>query len=278
MTAYLSIEGLEKTFPQNQSGEGGGSLCVFRGVDLKIEKGEFVTMIGHSGCGKSTLLNIIAGFEEPTTGGVILDGKEVTRPGLDRMVVFQSFALMPWLTAGENVRLAVRAANRAWSPAEVEEHTQRYLEMMGLSGAEKKKPAYLSGGMRQRVGLARAFSVNPKVMLLDEPFAQIDALTRGVIQDELMRMWNATGSTIFMVTHDVDEAILLSDRIALMSNGPEAEVAEVLEVEIPRPRSREKMIDTPEYMQLRSRILHFLLARAKGGVVGVEPEMEEEGA
>ena len=263
--ANLSVEGLEKTFPQSQSGEGSGDLCVFRGVDLKIEQGEFVTMIGHSGCGKSTLLNIIAGFEEPTSGVVVLDGKEVTKPGLDRMVVFQSFALMPWLTAGDNVRLAVRAANRDWTPAQVEEHTSKYLSMMGLEGAENKRPAYLSGGMRQRVGLARAFSVQPKVMLLDEPFAQIDALTRGVIQDELIRMWNASGSTIFMVTHDVDEAILLSDRIALMSNGPEAEVAELLEVDIPRPRSREKMIDTPEYMQLRSRILHFLLARAKGG-------------
>ena len=265
MSAYLSVEGLEKVFPQDQSGEGGAELCVFRDVDLEIAQGEFVTMIGHSGCGKSTLLNIIAGFDAPSSGGVVLDGKEVTKPGLDRMVVFQSFALMPWLTAGDNVRLAVRAANRDWSPSEIEAHTQKYLEMMGLSGAETKLPAYLSGGMRQRVGLARAFAVNPKVMLLDEPFAQIDALTRGVIQEELIRMWGATGSTIFMVTHDVDEAILLSDRIALMSNGPEAELAEVLEVEIPRPRSREKMIDTPEYMQLRSRILHFLLSRAKGG-------------
>lgn len=275
MSSYLSVEGLEKVFPQSQSGEGSGELCVFRGVDLQIERGEFVTMIGHSGCGKSTLLNIIAGFEEPSSGGVVLDGKEVTKPGLERMVVFQSFALMPWLTAGENVRLAVRAANRSWSPAQIDEHTAKYIEMMGLSGAERKLPAYLSGGMRQRVGLARAFAVNPKVMLLDEPFAQIDALTRGVIQDELMRMWSATGSTIFMVTHDVDEAILLSDRIALMSNGPEAEVAEVLEVEIPRPRSREKMIDTPEYMQLRSRILHFLLARAKGGPPSVPIDTEE---
>ena len=271
MTAYLSIEGLEKTFAQDQGGDASGALCVFRNVDLEIERGEFVTMIGHSGCGKSTLLNIIAGFEAPTEGGVILDGKEVTKPGLDRMVVFQSFALMPWLSAGENVRIAVQAAHRDWTKAAVEEHTAKYIEMMGLAGATEKMPAYLSGGMRQRVGLARAFSVHPKVMLLDEPFAQIDALTRGVIQEELIRMWSATGSTIFMVTHDVDEAILLSDRIALMSNGPEAEVAEILDVEIPRPRSREKMIDTPEYMQLRSRILHFLLARAKGGATD-EPE------
>ncbi|MEM7411331.1 MAG: ABC transporter ATP-binding protein [Myxococcota bacterium] len=262
--SYLQIEGLEKVYPLEQSERGAsGSLCVFRDVDLQIKKGEFVTMIGHSGCGKSTLLNIIAGFESPTNGVVILEDKEVTKPGLDRMVVFQSFALMPWYSAGDNVRLAVQAAHRDWSQEQIAAHTQKYIEMMGLAGAEKKKPAYLSGGMRQRVGLARAFSVEPKVMLLDEPFAQIDALTRGVIQEELIRMWGATGSTVFMVTHDVDEAILLSDRIALMSNGPEAEVAELLEVDIPRPRTREKLIDTPEYMQLRSQILHFLLSRAK---------------
>jgi len=182
---------------------------------------------------------------------------------MDRMVVFQNFALMPWLTAFQNVKVAVKAAYRDWSASEIRDHTNRYLEMMGLSGSGDKLPAYLSGGMRQRVGLARAFAVRPKVMLLDEPFAQIDALTRGVIQDELMRMWEATGSTIFMVTHDVDEAILLSDRIALMSNGPEAELAETLEVDLPRPRTREKMIDTPEYMQLRSHILHFLLSSSR---------------
>jgi nitrate/nitrite transport system ATP-binding protein len=219
-------------------------------------------VIGHSGCGKSTLLNIIAGFERPSLGGVILDGREVAKPGLDRMVVFQSFALMPWLSAFDNVRLAVQAANPDWDGGRIDEHTQKYIDMMGLHGAETKKPAFLSGGMRQRVGLARAFAVNPKVLLLDEPFAQIDALTRGVIQEELIRMWSATHSTVFMVTHDVDEAILLSDRIALMSNGPGAELAETLPVEIPRPRSREKMIDTPEYMQLRNHILHFLLSRA----------------
>lgn len=263
--AFLSVEDLSKEFPvvEGRGSRKGDTLCVFRNVFLKIEQGEFVTMIGHSGCGKSTLLNIIAGFEQPTSGGVVLDGREVDRPGIDRMVVFQSFALMPWMTARENVRIAVRAAHRDWNANEVDEHASRYIEMMGLTSAEDKKPAYLSGGMKQRVGLARAFSVMPKVMLLDEPFAQIDALTRGVIQDELIRMWNATRNTIFMVTHDVDEAILLSDRIALMSNGPEAEVAEVLDVGIPRPRVREKMIETQEYTRLRTHILRFLLSRAK---------------
>jgi len=261
--SFLSIERVSKYFPlqdgtTGQTGRQEG-FCVFRDVDFRIDRGEFVMLIGHSGCGKSTLLNIIAGFEQASAGGVILDGKEVTLPGLDRMMVFQSFALMPWLSAFDNVRLAVRAAHLQWDKAQVREETQRYLDMMGLKGAEYKKPAFLSGGMRQRVGLARAFAVHPKVLLLDEPFAQIDALTRGVIQEELVRMWTVMQHTVFMVTHDVDEALLLSDRIALMTNGPEARLAETVEVNIPRPRSRETMIDSIEYTRLRNHILHFLL-------------------
>ncbi len=266
MSALLSIEGLGKTYPQREGGTSGEKdLCVFENVNLKLEHGEFLSIIGHSGCGKSTLLNIIAGFEKPTDGVVILDGREVDRPGLDRMVVFQSFALMPWLTAFDNVRVAVRASHRDWEAAEIDEYTSKYIQMMGLSGSEKKKPAFLSGGMRQRVGLASAFAVDPKMLLLDEPFAQIDALTRGVIQDELIRMWSVTQCAVFMVTHDVDEAILLSDRIALMSNGPNANVAETIEINIPRPRTRAKMIETPEYMELRTHILRFLIARQSGG-------------
>jgi len=264
--AYLSVERVSKSFPLQSEGKRTtkhGGFCVFRDVDLAIERGEFLTMVGHSGCGKSTLLNIIAGFDEPSSGGVILDGREISGAGLDRMVVFQSFALMPWLTTFENVRLAVRAANPEASRAEVRERTLEYLAMMGLKGAEAKYPALLSGGMRQRVGIARAFATQPKVLLLDEPFAQIDALTRGVIQDELVRMWETTGATIFMVTHDVDEAILLSDRIALMTTGPEARVAEVLEVGLPRPRRREEMIETGEYGRLRTHILRFLMKGAK---------------
>src|SRR5262245_39915771 len=277
--AFLSIEGVSKYFPTlegrgavklaplRQRRRGGAAtraghpamFCVFKDVNLRLEKGQFVTLIGHSGCGKSTLLNIVAGFEQASTGGVILDGREVTSPGLDRMVVFQSFALMPWLSAFDNVRLAVRAAHPIWDKARTAAETQRYLDMMGLKGAENKKPTFLSGGMRQRVGLARAFAVQPKVMLLDEPFAQIDALTRGVIQEELVRMWSATQHTVFMVTHDVDEALLLSDRIALMTNGPEARLAESFEVSIPRPRIRETLIDTAEYTRLRNHILHFLM-------------------
>jgi nitrate/nitrite transport system ATP-binding protein len=228
-----------------------------------MKQGEFLTMIGHSGCVNSTLLNLIAGFDQPSDGGNVLEGREITKPGLDRMVVFQSFALMPWLTAFDNVRIAVRQAHPDWSADQIHEWTQKYINLMNLHGAERKRPSLLSGGMRQRVGLARAFAVEPKVLLLDEPFAQIDALTRGGIQEELVRMWAATKNTVFMVTHDVDEAILLSDRIALMTNGPDAELAEVLDVTIPRPRTRAALIDSPEYVRIRNHILHFLVQGAK---------------
>lgn len=262
--SFLKVDHVSKIYPVlDDNARKGQSFVVFRNVSFEIKKGEFLTMIGHSGCGKSTLLNLIAGFDQPSEGGVILEGREVTKPGLERMVVFQSFALMPWLTAFENVRVAVRAAHPDWTRQQVLEWTQKYIDMMNLHGAEKKRPAFLSGGMRQRVGLARAFAVEPKVLLLDEPFAQIDALTRGGIQEELVRMWAATRNTVFMVTHDVDEAILLSDRIALMTNGPEAELAEIIEVTIPRPRTRAQLIDSPEYVRIRSHILHFLVQGAK---------------
>lgn len=261
--SYLSIDHVSKYFPGREGSSArsdqADAFCVFTDVSLSIAEGEFVTIIGHSGCGKSTLLNVVAGFEAASSGGVILDGKEVTAPGLDRMMVFQTFALMPWLTTFNNVKIAVKAAHPSWDKQQVRDYTQKYIDMMGLRGAEDKRPAFLSGGMRQRVGLARAFAVQPKVLLLDEPFAQIDALTRGVIQDELIRMWTATKTTVFMVTHDVDEAILLSDRIALMTNGPAARLTESLDVTIARPRSRETIIDMPEYIQLRNHILHFLL-------------------
>jgi nitrate/nitrite transport system ATP-binding protein len=273
---YLTIDHVTKYFPLlNGSGSStnGKTFCVLKNVSLRVGKGEFITTIGHSGCGKSTLLNIIAGFDKGSEGGIILDGKEVDQPGLDRMVVFQSFALMPWLTAFNNIRLAVKAAYLSWDETKVREHTQKYIDLMGLKGAEGKRPAFLSGGMRQRVGLARAFAVEPKVLLLDEPFAQIDALTRGVIQEELIRMWSATRSTVFMVTHDVDEAILLSDRIALMTNSPEAKIAECLDVNIPRPRSRATIIDLPEYTRLRNHILHFLMTQGSEG----KSETEDRG-
>jgi nitrate/nitrite transport system ATP-binding protein len=253
---FLEIDHVTKHFP---APDGGRPVCVFSDVAFGLARGEFLTMVGHSGCGKSTLLNIVAGLERPTAGGVVLEGREITGPGLDRMVVFQNFALMPWLTVFDNVRLAVRAAHPDWPSPRVTEWVRRYVEMVGLGGAERKRPAALSGGMRQRVGLARAFSTEPKVLLLDEPFAQIDALTRGVIQDELVRMWTQSRNTVFMVTHDVDEAILLSDRIALMTSGPDARLAEIVEVKMARPRVRAELIDDPEYLRLRAHILHFLM-------------------
>ncbi|HEV8529998.1 MAG TPA: ABC transporter ATP-binding protein [Methylomirabilota bacterium] len=258
--AFLEIDHATKFFPDP---DGRGQLCVFRDVAFGVERGEFVTMVGHSGCGKSTLLNIIAGLETASLGGVVLEGREISGPGMDRMVVFQNFSLMPWMTVTQNVRLAVRSAYPSWPSRKIEEWVQRYVEMVGLTGAENKRPSALSGGMKQRVGLARAFATEPKVLLLDEPFAQIDALTRGVIQEELVRMWTASRNTVFMVTHDVDEAILLSDRVALMTNGPDARLAEIVEVKIPRPRFRSSIIDDPEYARLRSHIIHFLVERSR---------------
>ena len=261
--SFLEIDHVSKHFPlregTNTDAHRAETFCVFQDVSLDVEEGEFVSLVGHSGCGKSTLLNILAGFETASEGGMILDGREVVEPGLDRMVVFQSFALMPWLSAFDNVHIAVKAAYPHWDKEHVDAHTQKYLTMMSLQQAADKKPAFLSGGMRQRVGLARAFAVQPKVLLLDEPFAQIDALTRGVIQEELMKMWETTGTTVFMVTHDVDEAILLSDRVALMTTGPAACLAECIDVDIPRPRRRETIIDLPQYTQLRNEVLRFLM-------------------
>lgn len=263
--AYLSVQNLAKEFPGTN---GEKSQCVFKEVSLEMRKGEFVSIVGHSGCGKSTLLNIVAGLDTAAEGTVVLDGKEIGGPGLDRMVVFQNFALMPWMTVYDNIKIAVTAAHGEWEAKRVHEWADRYIQMVGLTSARNKKPSALSGGMRQRVGLARAFSVEPKILLLDEPFAQIDALTRGSIQEELVRMWNETGSTVFMVTHDVDEAILLSDRILLMSAGPAAKITEAVEVTIPRPRSRTTIIEDSSYYLIRNHIIHFLVERShdKGAV------------
>ncbi len=258
--SFLQVDHVSKYFP---SPTGDGQVCIFKDVTIKIDKGEFVTVIGHSGCGKSTLLNIIAGLDHASEGGVLLGGREITGPGLDRMVVFQNFSLMPWMTVFDNIRLAVKAAYPTWSKEQIAAHVTKYIELVGLKGAEGKRPAALSGGMKQRVGLARAFSIEPQVLLLDEPFAQIDALTRGVIQEELIQMWNTTRNTVFMVTHDVDEAILLSDRIILMTNGPSAQIGEIVDVEIARPRSRETILEHPLYYKTRNHVIHFLVRHAK---------------
>ena len=271
--SFLEIDHVSKYFP---SSSGNGKVCIFKDVTIKIDKGEFVTVIGHSGCGKSTLLNMVAGLDTMSEGGIVLNGREVSGPGLDRMVVFQNFSLMPWMTVFENIRLAVRAAYPDWDRGKIAAHVQKYIQLVGLKGAEDKRPTALSGGMKQRVGLARDFSIEPKVLLLDEPFAQIDALTRGVIQEELIQMWNATRNTVFMVTHDVDEAILLSDRILLMTNGPCARIAELVEVAIPRPRARETIIEHPHYYKIRNHVIHFLVRHASHGIPGDGAVVEQQ--
>ncbi len=254
---FVSIEQLSKTYPSKQ-----GDLTVFEDVNIEIEKGEFVCIIGHSGCGKSTILNVLAGLDQPTNGSVIMDGKEVSGPSLDRGVVFQNYSLLPWLSTLQNVTFGVKARWPNWTKKQVEEHSTKYLEMVGLGHSIHKKPSELSGGMRQRVSIARAFATSPKLLLLDEPFGALDALTRGVIQDELIKIWSETQQTVFMITHDVDEAILLSDRILLMTNGPKARVAESVDITINRPRNRATIIDDPEYYKIRNHLVHFLTERS----------------
>ncbi len=213
-THFVTVENLSKVYPGENKAE---PLVVFEDVNVFIEKGEFVCIIGHSGCGKSTILNVLAGLDNPSSGNVIMDDKEVTGPSLDRGVVFQNYSLFPWLTTLQNVIFGVKARWPQWSKEQVEAHSRKYLEMVGLSHSLDRKPAQLSGGMRQRVSIARAFATEPKLLLLDEPFGALDALTRGNIQDELIKIWAETHQTVFMITHDVDEAILLADRILLMT-------------------------------------------------------------
>ena len=251
---------LGKTFPGAKRNE---PNVVFENVNFRLEKGEFVTCIGHSGCGKSTILNILAGLDTPTSGCVFVDGKLIDGPGLDRAVVFQNHSLLPWLSALKNVSLAVKAKWPEWSDAEVHEHALKYLEMASLTQALDLKPHALSGGMRQRVGIARAFALETDLLLMDEPFGALDALTRGAIQDELIKIWTETKKTVFIITHDVDEAILLSDRIFLMTNGPQARIAEAVVVDIPRPRDRGEIIHQPGYYDIRNHIIDFLVKRSK---------------
>lgn len=235
---------------------------VFEDVTFRIDRGEFICVIGHSGCGKSTILNVLAGLEQASSGVAIMAGREIAGPSLDRGVVFQGHALLPWLTAQQNVAFAVRSRNPDWSRAQINEHATRYLEMVGLGRSGDRKPAELSGGMKQRVGIARAFSVAPKMLMMDEPFGALDALTRGVIQDELLKICAATQQTVFMITHDVDEAILLADRIFLMSNGPQARLAEIVVNTLPRDRTRESMLHDPQFYRIRNYLIDFLVRRS----------------
>lgn len=257
---FLSIERLTQSFPDGA----GGTLTVFENATFGVEKGEFVCILGHSGCGKSTIMNILAGLAEPTSGVVKMDGFEVSGPSLDRGVVFQNYSLLPWLSALKNVTFGVEARYKDWSKAQVEEHARKYLAQVGLEGdVVHRKPSQLSGGMRQRVSIARAFANQPKLLLLDEPFGALDALTRGTIQEELIKVWSQTEQTVFMITHDIDEAILLADRILLMTNGPLARVAESVEITIPRPRNRTEIVEHPNYYAIRNHLVQFLGQRSK---------------
>ena len=255
-TDFLRIEGLSKTYP-------GAAEPVFDGVNFGVDQGEFVCIIGHSGCGKTTILNVLAGLESASSGHVFMDQREVAGPSLDRGVVFQGHALMPWLSVGKNIAFAVRSKWPHWSRAQVDEHVRKYVNLVGLDGAIDKKPSALSGGMKQRVGIARAFAIQPRMLLLDEPFGALDALTRGTIQDELLRICAETHQTVFMITHDVDEAILLADRILLMSNGPQARVAEIVRNTMRRDRQRATLHHDPQYYRIRNHLVDFLVARSK---------------
>ena len=265
--AFVSVEKLTKTFPNKKDDD----LVVFEDVNIQIQEGEFVCIIGHSGCGKSTILNVLAGLEEASAGGVIMDGKEVAGPSLDRGVVFQNYSLLPWLTTLQNVNFGVSARWPQWSKQKVEAHSRTFLNMVGLDHAVERKPSQLSGGMRQRVSIARAFATQPKLLLLDEPFGALDALTRGKIQDELINIWGQSKQTVFMITHDVDEAILLADRILLMTNGPHANVAESVTVNIARPRNRATIIADPAYYKIRNHLVDFLVNRSNDEALKTEP-------
>lgn len=259
MQHFLQVEGLKKVYPAPNNKAG---VTIFENINFSLNKGEFVCIIGHSGCGKSTILNILAGLESATAGFVFIDGKEMRGPGLDRGVVFQSHALLPWLSVLDNVAFGVQARWKFWSKKQVVEHSLRYLELVGLSKAVHKKPYQLSGGMKQRVGIARAFAIEPKILLMDEPFGALDALTRGLIQDELVKICETTHQTVFMITHDVDEAILLADKIFLMSNGPQAELAEVVVNPLAHPRLRQEIYHDPSFYAVRNDLLDFLIRRA----------------
>ena len=252
----ISIEGIARSF---------GGPPVFSDLWLPVHRGEFVCMIGHSGCGKTTVLNILAGLDRPSAGVVLVDGKEITGPSLDRAVVFQGHALLPWRSALGNVAFAVRSRWPQAPKHEVETRARRAIALVGLTGSEGKKPAELSGGMKQRVGIARALSIEPKILLMDEPFSALDALTRGTLQDEARRICVRSGQTTVMITHDVDEAIFLADKIVLMTNGPLARIAEIVVNPLPIDRSRTELHHDPNYTAVRNHLIDFLVGRGGNG-------------
>ena len=256
----ISVEALEKSFP---SADGKDATQVFGDVWFNVRQGEFVCLIGHSGCGKTTLLNILAGLDRASSGTVIVEDREVDGPSLDRAVIFQGHALLPWLSATKNIEFAVKSRWPDKSKAELLAHCQRYIDLVHLTGSEAKRPAQLSGGMKQRVGIARALAIEPRILLMDEPFSALDALTRGSLQDELLSIISQTHQTSFMITHDIDEAILLADRIVLMTNGPKARVCEIVENSLPRDRQRGDMHKHPNYSPMRNHLLEFLVNRSR---------------
>jgi nitrate/nitrite transport system ATP-binding protein len=257
MTHYCRIDHVDKSFKR-----GSTETLVLKDITLEVEKGEYVSIIGHSGCGKSTLLNIVAGLTPATNGGVILEGREVNEPGPDRAVVFQNHSLLPWLTVYDNVRLAVdKVFGPTKSRTERDAWTLHNLNLVQMTHAKDKRPSEISGGMKQRVGLARALAMEPKVLLLDEPFGALDALTRAHLQDTVMGLHQKLGNTVMMITHDVDEAVLLSDRIVMMTNGPEAQIGEILSVPLMRPRKRLELVADAAFLKCRQRVLEFLYER-----------------
>jgi len=257
--AFLNISQIDMVFPTPK-----GGFTALKEVDLKIDKGEFISLIGHSGCGKSTVLNIVAGLYQATTGGILLKNKEVNEPGPERAVVFQNHSLLPWLTSYQNVELAVKQVfNKTMSKAEMKDWIEYNLQLVHMGHAMHKRPDEISGGMKQRVGIARALAMQPEVLLMDEPFGALDALTRAHMQDSLMEIQNELNNTVIMITHDVDEAVLLSDRIVMMTNGPEATVGEILDVNLERPRNRLNLAKDLEYNRLRSEVLTFLYEKQR---------------
>ncbi len=257
MSSFLEISQLGKTYATLK-----GPAVIVDHFDLKIKKGEFITLIGHSGCGKSTVLSMLAGLTDITTGGVVLSGKEVNSAGPDRGVVFQAPCLLPWMTAFENVMLGVDQVYYTADPTERRQIAEYYLTVVGLADAMHQRPAQLSQGMRQRCGIARAFALSPKMLLLDEPFGMLDSLTRYELQEVLLDLWQKDQKTALMVTHDVDEALFLSDRVVMMTNGPAATIGEILEVKFPRPRSRKQLLEDPAYYELREQLIGFLEERS----------------
>ncbi len=257
MMSYCRIDHVDKVFKRGNS-----ETCVLKEITLDVEKGEYVSIIGHSGCGKSTLLNIVAGLTPATNGGVILEGHQVNEPGPDRAVVFQNHSLLPWLTVYDNVKLAVdKVFGSTKSRAERDAWTVHNLDLVQMTHAKDKRPSEISGGMKQRVGLARALAMEPKILLLDEPFGALDALTRAHLQDTVMGLHQKLGNTVMMITHDVDEAVLLSDRIVMMTNGPSAQIGEILSVPLTRPRKRLDLVADVAFLKCRQRVLEFLYER-----------------